>query len=84
MASEGYIQTVLCNSNNQKLAPYNRHFILWETKFDALTCALKIEHISQIHNLGMDFGRKFDMGVDELILDYSDEHLEQGIAPSGE
>jgi hypothetical protein len=75
VASEAYVQTILWNNPELKVANDNRRFILWDPDHPAHPTPLTHEHLAKITASGKDFGRKFDSKMDSQILDELDRIL---------
>ena len=73
IASEAYIQTILWNSPQLKIANNNRRFILWDANHSSHPITLAHKHLGKMTASGKDFGRKFDPKLDNRVLDELDQ-----------
>ncbi|MEG3435921.1 beta-1,6-N-acetylglucosaminyltransferase [Pannus brasiliensis CCIBt3594] len=74
-SDESFFQTVLINSRKFNIVNDNLRFIPWNRASSSHPSILQIQDLDRLLASGKHFARKFDLAVDEQILDALDREL---------
>ena len=75
--SESFVQTILVNDRQMRVANDACRYIIWEQSASASPAVLRTGDLESMLASGQPFARKFDLAIDADVLDLLDARLEQ-------